>query len=89
MITLKGQHIFLRALEPEDLDFLFSVENDEAFWEVSNTQAPFSKYILEQYLLNSFKDIYAFLSCAAYSPGSSFCCQKLFTTTKIGEEFAR
>lgn len=58
MITLKGQHIYLRALEPEDLDFLFSVENDEAFWEISNTQAPFSKYILEQYLLNSYKDIY-------------------------------
>ena len=58
MITLKGQNIYLRALEPEDLEFLFSVENEEAFWEISSTQTPFSKYILEQYLLNSHKDIY-------------------------------
>lgn len=58
MITLKGQNSYLRALEPEDLDFLFSVENDETFWEISSTQTPFSKYILEQYLLNSHKDIY-------------------------------
>lgn len=58
MITLKGKTIYLRALEPEDLDFLFLVENDENFWEVSNTQSPFSKHILEQYLLNSYKDIY-------------------------------
>lgn len=58
MLTLKGEKIFLRALEPDDLDFLFSVENDEEFWEVSSTNAPFSKFILKQYLENSHKDIY-------------------------------
>ena len=29
MAILLGKHISLRALEPEDLDFLFSVENDD------------------------------------------------------------
>lgn len=58
MLTLKGEKIFLRALEPDDLDFLFSVENDEEFWEVSSTNAPFSKFILKQYLDNAHKDIY-------------------------------
>lgn len=58
MLTLKGEKIFLRALEPDDLEFLFSVENDEEFWEVSSTSAPFSKFILRQYLENSHKDIY-------------------------------
>ncbi|MCB0470549.1 MAG: GNAT family N-acetyltransferase [Flavobacteriaceae bacterium] len=58
MITLKGHKLYLRALEPEDLEFLFDVENTESFWEISNTQAPFSRHILEQYLLNSYKDIY-------------------------------
>lgn len=58
MLTLKGEKIFLRALEPEDLEFLFSVENDETFWEVSSTSAPFSKFVLRQYLDNSHKDIY-------------------------------
>ena len=58
MITLKGKSVFLRALEPEDLDFIHTIENDEKFWEISNTQTPFSKYILRQYLENSHKDIY-------------------------------
>jgi diamine N-acetyltransferase len=44
-INLQGENIALRALEPEDLEFLFSVENDTAGWELSNTQAPFSKHI--------------------------------------------
>lgn len=58
MITLKGKHIYLRALEPEDLEFIHTIENDETFWEISNTQTPFSKYILRQYLDNSHKDIF-------------------------------
>lgn len=58
MNTLKGTHINLRALEPEDLGFLFKIENNESFWEVSHTQAPFSKFILKQYLENAHLDIY-------------------------------
>ena len=57
-MLLEGTHISLRALEPEDLEFLFRVENDVRFWEVSHTQTPFSKYILKQYLENSHQDIY-------------------------------
>ncbi|WP_029037427.1 GNAT family N-acetyltransferase [Salinimicrobium xinjiangense] len=58
MVTLKGEMVYLRALEPEDLDFLFEVENNEDFWEVSATSVPFSRYILKQYLENSHKDIF-------------------------------
>lgn len=58
MNTLKGKNIFLRALEPTDLDFLYQVENDQRLWEVSNTSTPYSRYILEQYLQNSYRDIY-------------------------------
>ncbi len=58
MATLLGKHISLRALEPEDLNFLFSIENDESFWEISNTQLPFSKYILKNYIENAHQDIY-------------------------------
>ncbi len=58
MQTLKGNHINLRSLEPEDIDFLFSIENDEKFWEVSHTQTPFSKFLLNQYIRNSHMDIY-------------------------------
>ena len=58
MITLKGENIFLRALELSDLDFLYTLENTESLWEVSNTNTPYSKYILKQYLENSHRDIY-------------------------------
>ena len=58
MKTLKGTHINLRALEPEDLDFLYQIENNESFWQVSHTNTPFSKYILKQYLENAHLDIF-------------------------------
>lgn len=58
MITLKGEHIFLRALEPEDLEFIHAIENDETVWEISNTQTPYSKFLIKQYLKNSHKDIF-------------------------------
>lgn len=58
MITLQGQNIFLRALEPEDLEFVYAVENDENIWEVSNTQTPYSKFLIRQYLKNAQQDIY-------------------------------
>ena len=45
MENLRGKKISLRALEPEDLEFLYALENNETDWEVSNTQAPFSKYL--------------------------------------------
>ena len=58
MKTLIGKNIQLRALEPEDLQFLFDTENDESFWEVSHTQAPFSKFLLKQYLENAHLDVF-------------------------------
>lgn len=58
MKTLQGNTITLRALEPEDLEFLFETENDESFWEVSHTQTPFSKFLLKQYLENVHLDIF-------------------------------
>src|SRR6476646_7881447 len=58
MITLKGENVYLRALEPEDLEFLHSVENDENIWEVSNTQTPYSKFLIKRYLENAQQDIY-------------------------------
>ena len=58
MVTLKGEHIYLRALEPEDLDFIYEIENDESIWEVSNTITPYSRFLIKQYLDNAHKDIY-------------------------------
>ncbi|NKI32579.1 GNAT family N-acetyltransferase [Croceivirga thetidis] len=58
MVNLNGQKIFLRALEPADLDFLYKIENDTAIWEISGTQKPYSKSTLKKYLKNAHLDIY-------------------------------
>ncbi|WP_194768537.1 GNAT family N-acetyltransferase [Tamlana sp. I1] len=58
MRTLNGDTIYLRALEPEDLEFIHKVENNESIWEISCTQTPYSKFLIKQYLENAHKDIY-------------------------------
>ncbi len=58
MKTLKGENIYLRALEPNDLEFVYAVENDESIWNVSNTQTPYSRFLIRQYLENAHQDIY-------------------------------
>ena len=54
----KGEKIFLRALEPDDVNILYKWENKTSVWHLSNTVSPFSKYVLEQYVQNSYLDIY-------------------------------
>jgi diamine N-acetyltransferase len=58
MVTLQGKSIYLRALEPADLEFLYAIENNETIWEVSNTQTPYSRFLIRQYLKNAHQDIY-------------------------------
>src|SRR3954465_7504565 len=57
-MQLVGELIQLRALEPSDLQNLYEWENDSTVWTVSGTLAPFSKFILEEYLKNSHQDIF-------------------------------
>ncbi len=58
MLTLKGKNIYLRALEPEDLEFVLEVENTEEFWEISSTRVPYSRYLIKKYIQNSHRDIF-------------------------------
>lgn len=55
---IKAEHIYFRALEPSDLELLYRCENDASIWKVSNTQTPFSKDVLAQYLEIAHQDIY-------------------------------
>jgi diamine N-acetyltransferase len=57
ILNLQGENIFLRALEPEDVDLLYSWENNTEHWHISNTLVPFSKALLHQYV-NSAQDIF-------------------------------
>lgn len=56
---IQGKRIFLRAPELADVDILYKWENDTSLWRVSNTIAPFSRFAIEQYLINAGSDIYA------------------------------
>lgn len=58
MKTLIGDLVYLRALEPEDLELIYQLENDENLWEVSHTQTPYSRFLIHQYLENAHQDIY-------------------------------
>ncbi len=57
--TAQSVEILLRAIEPEDLDFLYSVENDREMWMVGETNVPYSRFTLNNYVMTSSSDIYA------------------------------
>jgi len=48
----------LRAMEPEDLDLLYHIENDPQLWGVGVTNVPYSRYILHDYIAHASADIY-------------------------------
>lgn len=58
---MNGNHpqVTLRAMEPEDLDLLYQIENDREIWDVGQTNVPYSYYTLRNYIANSTSDIYA------------------------------
>ncbi|MES2837628.1 MAG: GNAT family N-acetyltransferase [Bacteroidota bacterium] len=56
--VLKGESIYLRAPEMEDLETLYAWENNPVIWELSNTLAPFSKQVLRQYLQSAHQDLF-------------------------------
>lgn len=58
MNTEKLPKIRLRAIEPEDLDLLYRIENDVRLWSVGATNVPYSRYALHDYVANASEDIY-------------------------------
>ena len=56
---MRSDKIYLRALELDDIEFLFEIENNRDFWEISYTILPFSKYYLEKYIKESNHDIFS------------------------------
>lgn len=47
-----NEKITLRAIEPEDVDFMFECEYDDSAWKWSDYTAPFSRQQLLEYALN-------------------------------------
>lgn len=56
---LKNDRVYLRAVEPEDLDTMYEMENDPSMWDISSFTVPYSRYVLKQYIESSQNDMYA------------------------------
>ena len=54
-----GECLHLRAMEPEDLEIMYAMENDPRTWDVTNFNVPYSKFVLRQYIENSQCDMFA------------------------------
>lgn len=55
---LTDKVIYLRALEPSDIDIIFEWENNVELWNAGSTIAPFSRQQIIQYLKDYSSDIY-------------------------------
>lgn len=56
---LSNERIYLRAVEPEDIEVFYKMENNPAFWGISNFVVPYSRYVLIQYIENSANDVFS------------------------------
>ena len=54
MNLLQNKTVCLRAPEPEDLELLYSWENNPEWWEIGNTLAPYSRYLLKEYIADLY-----------------------------------
>ena len=50
--------VMLRAMEPEDLDWLYRIENDRELWDIGATNVPYSRFALHDFIAHSSGDIY-------------------------------
>jgi len=55
---LKSDTLKLRAVEPEDLDLMYLIENDTELWPCGQSTVPFSHYALKQYIAESSNDFF-------------------------------
>lgn len=56
---LANDRIYLRAVEPEDIDVMYEMENDPSMWDISSFTVPYSRYVLRQYIESSQSDMFA------------------------------
>ena len=54
-----GPNLLLRAPEPADIDLIFRWENDVSIWHLGNTITPYSKFAIEQFVLNTDNDLFS------------------------------
>ncbi|MCR4920636.1 MAG: GNAT family N-acetyltransferase [Bacteroidaceae bacterium] len=57
-MLLSSERIILRAVEPEDIDTMYLVENDTRLWPDGLASVPFSAHALRRFISDSHSDIY-------------------------------
>lgn len=55
---LQQDAVRLRALEPEDLELVYQMENDTTMWLHGCNTVPFSRFTIRQYLADNRNDLY-------------------------------
>ena len=58
MRLLSDDRLYLRPVEPEDLELLYREENDSSIWWLGEQTGPYSRFMLRQYLADVTGDIY-------------------------------
>lgn len=58
-MLLRGQNIYLRALEPTDVDLFTKIENDTSLWYASSANVPYSRAAIKSFIASTTYDIYA------------------------------
>ena len=58
-MTSCDKSLRLRAMEPEDLELIYRIENDPDFWRHGSTTVPYSRYALRQYMESAQNDLFA------------------------------
>ena len=72
-MTLQNEKVKLRAPEPEDIDTLFDLENDELWWKYADRVQPYSKELLKEYLAHAQKDIFETNKLFYFANHLNFC----------------
>ncbi len=54
---LVAKTCYLRAIEPDDLDFLYDAENESDLWHVGELKQPLSLHTIQAYLDNAHQPI--------------------------------
>ena len=58
-MLLRGVKCRLRAVEQQDVEYIYRQENDPSVWEASGTVAPYSRYSVENFVAEQQAGIYA------------------------------
>lgn len=57
MMMNNNKKIVLRAPEPEDLELLYTIENDIDTWDICSARVNYSRYAIKQYLAGQPQEI--------------------------------